>query len=169
MVYFQHSKLQLQVYQHISIVCITYSHIPFYSSGHGHHPTTSQGSGAFSGRWNETAIIPSIFFRKIRLRKPWFRRINTEALCAAPPEALAHSPSLMPLSCLVAPLSQRELHKDGGGSGGGEARRPGTEGQFLRHVQWNVLCNALRNALSRVLDVLVLHVSPKESMGSGGR
>jgi len=46
--------------------------------------------------------------------------INIEALCAAPPEALAHSLSQMPLSCLVAPLSQRELHKDGGGSGCGE-------------------------------------------------
>jgi len=60
--------------------------------------------------------------------------INIKALCAAPPEALAHSPSQMPLSCLVAPLSQRELHKDGGGGGGGEwrgeegARRPGPEG-----------------------------------------
>jgi len=29
--------------------------------------------------------------------------MNIEALCAAPPEALAHSPSLMPLSCPVAP------------------------------------------------------------------
>ena len=47
--------------------------------------------------------------------------INIEALCAAPPEALSHSPSQMPLSCLVAPLSKRELHK--GGGGGGEARR----------------------------------------------
>jgi len=41
--------------------------------------------------------------------------MNIEALCAAPPEALAHSPSKMPLSCPVAPPSQRELHKDGGG------------------------------------------------------
>ena len=49
--------------------------------------------------------------------------INTEALCAAPLEALAHSPSQMPLSCPVAPPSQRELHKDGGGGGGGVARR----------------------------------------------
>ena len=75
----------------------------------------------------------------------------------------------MPLSCLVAPLSQRELHKDGGGGGewrGEEgARRPGPEGQFLHHA----LRHALRNALRRVLDVLVLHVSPKESVGGGGR
>ena len=49
--------------------------------------------------------------------------INIEAFCAAPPEALAHSPSQMPLSCPVAPPSQRELHKDGGGGGGGVARR----------------------------------------------
>ena len=81
----------------------------------------------------------------------------------------------MPLSCLVAPLSQRELHKDGGGSGDGEwrgeegARRPGPEGQFLHHVLRHALRNALRNALRRVLDVLVLQVSPKESVGGGGR
>ena len=49
--------------------------------------------------------------------------INIEALCAAPPEAFAHSPSQMPLSCPVAPPSQRELNKDGGGGGGGVARR----------------------------------------------
>jgi len=62
--------------------------------------------------------------------------INIEALCAAPLEALAHSPSQMPLSypvappkwqmllsCPVAPPSQRELHKDGGGGGDGVARR----------------------------------------------
>ena len=36
--------------------------------------------------------------------------MNIEALCAAPPEAFAHSPSQMPLSCPVALLSQRELH-----------------------------------------------------------
>ena len=47
------------------------------------------------------------------------RSMNIEALCAAPLEALAHSPSQMPLSCPVAPRSQRELHKDGGGGGGG--------------------------------------------------
>ena len=81
----------------------------------------------------------------------------------------------MPLSCLVAPLSQRELLKDGGGSGGGEwrgeegARRPGPEGQFLRHVLWHTLRSTLRNALRHVLDVPVLHVSPKESAGGGGR
>ena len=34
-------------------------------------------------------------------------QINIEALCAALPEALAHSPSQMPLSCPIAPLSQR--------------------------------------------------------------
>ena len=47
--------------------------------------------------------------------------INIEALFAASPEARAHSPSQMPLSCPVAPPSQRELHKDGGG--GSVARR----------------------------------------------
>jgi len=81
----------------------------------------------------------------------------------------------MQLSCLVAPLSQRELHKDGGGSGGGEwrgeegARRLGPEGQFLNHVLRHALRNALRSVLRRVLDVPVLHVSPKESVGGGGR
>jgi len=101
--------------------------------------------------------------------------INIEALCTAPPEALAHSPSQMPLSCLVAPLSQRKLHKDGGGCGRGEwrgeegARRPGPEGQFLHRVLRHALRNALRNALRRVLDVPVLHVSSKESVGVGGR
>ena len=49
--------------------------------------------------------------------------MDIEALCAAPPEALAHSPSQMPLSCPVAPPSQRELHQDGGGGGGGVAMR----------------------------------------------
>ena len=79
----------------------------------------------------------------------------------------------MPLSCLVAPLSQRELHKDGGGSGGGEwrgeegARRPGPEGQLLHHVLRHALRSALRNALRRVLDVLVLHVSPRVGVGGG--
>jgi len=81
----------------------------------------------------------------------------------------------MPLSCLVAPLSQHELHKDGGGSGGGEwrgeegARRPGPEGQFLYHVLRNALRNVFRNVLRHVLDVPVFHVSPKESVGGGGR
>ena len=49
--------------------------------------------------------------------------MNIEALCAAPPEAPAISQSQMPLSCPVAPPSQRELHQDGGGGGGGVARR----------------------------------------------
>jgi len=80
----------------------------------------------------------------------------------------------MPLSCLDAPLSQRELHKDGGGSSGGEwrgkegARRPGPEGQVLHHVLRHAPRNALRNVLRRVLDVPVLHVSPKGSVGGGG-
>jgi len=49
--------------------------------------------------------------------------INIEALGAAPPEALAHGPSQMTLSCPVAPPSQREMHEDGGGGGGGVAMR----------------------------------------------
>ena len=49
--------------------------------------------------------------------------ISVEVPCAASQEALAHSPSQMPLTCPVAPPSQRELHKDRGGGGGGVARR----------------------------------------------
>ena len=33
--------------------------------------------------------------------------MNIEALCAAPPVALSHSPSQMPLSCPVAPQAAR--------------------------------------------------------------
>ena len=41
--------------------------------------------------------------------------MNIEALCAAPPEALTHSPSQMPLSCPVAPQAARRLaHADTG-------------------------------------------------------
>ena len=120
-----------------------------------------------------STLVPGTHLSKLadRCVEIIHKAINIEALCAAPPEALAHSPSQMPLSCLVAPLSQRELHKDGGGSGGGEwrgeegARRPGPEGQFLHHVLRHALRNALRNVLRRVLHVLVLHVSPKESVG----
>ena len=39
----------------------------------------------------------------------------------------------------------------------------------LYHVPRHALRNALRNFLRRVLDVPVLHVSPKESVGGGGR
>ena len=98
--------------------------------------------------------------------------MNIKALCAAPPEALAHSPSQMQLSCPVAPLSQRALHKDGGGVGGGEARRARAAWAPKAINSFTTSCgirNALRSALRRVLDVLVLHVSPKESVGGGGR
>ena len=56
-------------------------------------------------------------FRFSFLRGGQWSPINIEALCAAPPGACAHSPSQMPLSCPVAPPSQRQLHKDGGGGG----------------------------------------------------
>jgi len=49
--------------------------------------------------------------------------------------------------------------------GGEGARRPGPEGQVLRHVLWYVL----RNVLRRVLHVLVLHVSSKGGLGGGSR
>ena len=98
--------------------------------------------------------------------------MDIEALCAAPPEALTHSPSQMPLSCLVAPLSQRELHKDGGGGGGGEwrgeegARRPGPEDQFLRHVLWRALRNALRKFCAASLTCSSFTCRPRKAWGA---
>ena len=94
--------------------------------------------------------------------------INMEALCAAPPppEALAHSPSQMPLSCPVAPPHlSASCTKTAAAArwwrGEEGARRPGPEGKVLRHVPWHVL----RNVVRRVLHVLVLHVSPKGRRG----
>ena len=46
------------------------------------------------------------------------------------------------------------------------ARRPGPKGQVLSHVLRHVLRNVLRQILRRVLHVLVLHVSPKGSVGA---
>jgi len=43
------------------------------------------------------------------VRGRWCSFINNKALCTAPPKTLAHSPSQTPLSCSVAPPSQREL------------------------------------------------------------
>jgi len=93
---------------------------------------------------------------------------NIEALCAAPQEALAYSPSQMQLSCPVAPASQRELHKaqrrrrrQRWWCGEEGARRPVPEGQVLHQVLLYVLRSVLRHVLHRVLHVLVLHVSPK--------
>ena len=43
------------------------------------------------------------------------------------------------------------------------ARRPGTEGKVLRHVLWYVF----RNALRRILHVLVFHVSPANTIPYG--
>jgi len=51
-------------------------------------------------------------FRFTASSRYFISHINIEALCAAPPEAFAHSPSQMPLSGPVAPPSQCELHKD---------------------------------------------------------
>jgi len=41
------------------------------------------------------------------------------------------------------------------------ARRPGPEGQVLRHVLWHVPRHVPRHVLRRVLHVPVLHVSPR--------
>ena len=67
--------------------------------------------------------------------------INIEALCAASPEALAHSPSQMLPSC--APISARAAQRRRrrwwwSGEEEEGARRPGFEGQVLRHVLWHV-------------------------------
>jgi len=66
---------------------------------------------------------------------------------SAPPEALAHSPSQMPLpSC--APISARDAQRQRRRrwwSGDEGARRTGPEAQVLRHVLWHALRNALRN------------------------
>jgi len=101
-------------------------------------------------------------------------QINIEALCAAPPEALAHSRSQMPLSCPVAPPSQREMHKDDGGGGGGvamrvRAARPPKPKSCPRLVARPPQRPPQRPPpLRRVLGVLLLHVSPRESAGGGG-
>ena len=58
-------------------------------------------------------------------------------------------------SCMMEKRLQREI------------RRPGPEGQVLRHVLWHVLRSALRHVLRRVLHLSVLHVLPKGSAGDG--
>ena len=83
--------------------------------------------------------------------------INIEALCA---EALAHSPSQMPLSCPVASPSQRELHKDGGGGGGGVAMRA-RAARAPKTKSCATSCGTSSATPCTVLHVLVLHVSPK--------
>ena len=55
-----------------------------------HHSQCEKDLFSFRG-----SLSPSSYFMKI------------EALCAAPPEALTHSPSQMPLSCPVAPQAAR--------------------------------------------------------------
>jgi len=78
------------------------------------------GGGSGGGEWRgeegarcpgelELELIPSHMAQKPMLRGKVGCDTSSgksiEALCAAPPEALAHSPSQMPLSCLDAPLS----------------------------------------------------------------
>ena len=53
-------------------------------------------SGPIFKKNNALAVLPLV---------SWW--IDIEALCAAPPETLAHSPSQMPLSCRVAPQAAR--------------------------------------------------------------
>ena len=81
--------------------------------------------------------------------------MNIEALCAASPETLAHSPSQMSLSCPVAPPSQHELHKDVGGGGGGAAMRA-RAARAPKAKSCATSCGT-----SSAAPVLVLHVSPK--------
>ena len=85
--------------------------------------------------------------------------------CPQPEPNAAELPSCAPISARAAQRRRRRRWWRGDEG----ARRPGTEVQFLRHVLWHIHRNALRSALRRVLGVLVLHVSPKESVGSGGR
>ena len=91
--------------------------------------------------------------------------IDIEALCAAPPEVLSNPqpepnatelPSYAPVLARAAQRRRRRRRRLWWRGEEG-ARRPGPEGQVLRHV----LRNAPRNALRRVLHVLILHVSPK--------
>ena len=94
--------------------------------------------------------------------------INIEALCAAPPEAFAHSSSQMPLSCLAscAPISARIAQRQGGG-GGGVARRA-RAARAPKAKSCATSCGTSSTALRRVVHVLVLHVSPKGRRGGGG-
>ena len=65
---------------------------------------SEEGEGvgqALPGGWKKNRTMTS---RNSPLSK-YFMKI--EALCAAPPEALTHSPSQMPLSCPVAPQAAR--------------------------------------------------------------
>ena len=87
--------------------------------------------------------------------------MNIEALCAAPPKALAHRkqpepnaaelPSCAPISARAAQKQRRRWWRGEEG-----ARRPGPDGQVKRHVLWHVLWHVLRNVLRRVLYVPVL-------------
>jgi len=61
------------------------------------------------------------------------------------PGSACPQPEPMPLSCPVAPPSQREMHKDGGG----------VLRHFLRHVLRHVPRHVLRHFLRCVLHVLV--------------
>ena len=110
--------------------------------------------------------------------------MNTEARCAAPPVALAYSPSHprkrfpkarakchsdeLP-SC--EPISAgRYLCKDGGSGVVRRARAArAPEGKVLRHVLWYVLRHVLHHVLRHAFYVLVLNVPPKGSVGSGTR
>ena len=67
--------------------------------------------GLSANQRRRSKVLPSCAVDK---SPSYLRRglINIEALCAAPPEAFARSPSQMPLSCPVALPSQRELNKD---------------------------------------------------------
>ena len=102
--------------------------------------------------------------------------INIEALRAAPPEAGSACPQPKPNATELpncAPISARAAQRQRrrrwwrGEEG---ARRPGLEGQVLRHVLRSVLRDVLREILRPAFHVLVLlHVLPKGSVGGGMR
>jgi len=81
--------------------------------------------------------------------------------CPQPEPNATELPSCARISARAAQRRQRRRRWRGGEG----ARRPGPEGQVLRHVLWQVL----RNVLRRIVHVLVLHVSPKGGRGGGSR
>jgi len=123
--------------------------------------STSGGIGRYwAAQWHLARAVGERF-RGCRANRLCVIFIKIEALCAAPPEALAHSPSQMPLSSPFALPSQRQLRKDGGGGGGGVARRA-RAAQAPKAKSCATPCH--------VLHELVLHVCrPRASAGGGMR
>ena len=86
-------------------------------------------------------------------------RGTPRSVCQQPEPNATELPSRAPISARASQKRRRRRWWNGEEG----ARRPGPEGQVLRHVLWHVP----RNALRRVVHVPVLHVSPKSSSGGG--